>query len=113
MERYGITFNEACTLLGISRPTLKKWIDNGRIAATRKDPTRLKSPYIFTKESCLAALHDPNYKVIQSAQSQTSEPAVVAAHARLEETYVSNVRLKKPIDQLRFLLTQRTKNKNS
>ncbi len=44
MEPYSLTLDEACHFLKISRPTAINWIRTGRLQATRKDPTKNKSP---------------------------------------------------------------------
>ncbi|WP_072189260.1 MULTISPECIES: helix-turn-helix domain-containing protein [Yersinia] len=63
MDKYSLTFDEACEFLGISRATAKKWISSGRLAATRKDPSKRQSPYLLTRKACIAALSDPVHTV--------------------------------------------------
>ncbi len=50
MESYSLTLDEACQFLKISRPTATNWIRTGRLQATRKDPTKPKSPYLTTRQ---------------------------------------------------------------
>ncbi|EAA2120359.1 helix-turn-helix domain-containing protein, partial [Shigella flexneri] len=52
MEPYSLTLDEACHFLKISRPTAINWIRTGRLQATRKDPTKNKSPYLTTRQAC-------------------------------------------------------------
>jgi predicted site-specific integrase-resolvase len=53
MESYSLTLDEACQFLKISRPTATNWIRTGRLQATRKDPTKPKSPYLTTRQACI------------------------------------------------------------
>ncbi|MBK4248727.1 TraR/DksA C4-type zinc finger protein [Enterobacter hormaechei] len=55
MEQYSITLNQACAMLGISRPTAANWIRTGRLQATRKDPSKPKSPYLTTRQAAIQA----------------------------------------------------------
>lgn len=55
MAKVTLTKKEAAELLDISIVTLSKWVSEGRIKAYRKS-SNLKSPYLFTREDCLAAL---------------------------------------------------------
>ena len=63
MESYSLTLDEACQFLKISRPTATNWIRTGRLQATRKDPTKPKSPYLTTRQACIAALQSPLHTV--------------------------------------------------
>ncbi|MHA6305721.1 excisionase family DNA-binding protein [Hafnia paralvei] len=56
MEKLTLSKKEAAELLGISTSTLTQWIVTGRIRATRKNLNAPRSPYLFTKADCLAAL---------------------------------------------------------
>ncbi|EJR0177429.1 helix-turn-helix domain-containing protein, partial [Cronobacter sakazakii] len=67
MEQYSLTLDEACAMLGISRPTATNWIKSGRLQATRKDPSKPKSPYLTTRQACIAALKSPLHTVAVSA----------------------------------------------
>ncbi|WKE11797.1 helix-turn-helix domain-containing protein (plasmid) [Enterobacter asburiae] len=67
MEQFSLTLDEACALLGISRPTATNWIRSGRLQATRKDPSKPKSPYLTTRQACIAALRSPLHTVVVSA----------------------------------------------
>ncbi|MBK2670125.1 helix-turn-helix domain-containing protein [Citrobacter freundii] len=49
-----MTRKEAAELLGISTATVTKWVLDGRLKAYRV--SRPKSPYLFTREDCQAAL---------------------------------------------------------
>lgn len=63
MEKQSLTLNEACELLGVSREILRKWIEIGRLKATRKDLTKPKSPYLITPEALTEALTNSAYQV--------------------------------------------------
>ncbi|WP_261426878.1 helix-turn-helix domain-containing protein [Serratia marcescens] len=63
MVKHSLTLNEACELLGISRVTARKWIEIGRLKATRKDPEKPKSPYLITPEALRDSLVNPCYQV--------------------------------------------------
>ncbi|WP_461381193.1 excisionase family DNA-binding protein [Citrobacter portucalensis] len=55
MEKLTMTRKEAAELLGISTATVTKWVLDGRLKAYRVS-NRPKSPYLFTREDCQAAL---------------------------------------------------------
>lgn len=55
MTKLTLTRMEAAELLGISTATVTQWVLEGRIKAYRVSD-RPKSPYLFTKEDCQAAL---------------------------------------------------------
>ncbi|MBN1085579.1 helix-turn-helix domain-containing protein [Erwinia sp. V90_4] len=70
MSAYSLTLDEACAFLGISRPTASNWIRSGRLTATRKDPRKPKSPYLVTRQACIAALNNPLHTVAVSASDE-------------------------------------------
>ncbi|MGJ7629683.1 excisionase family DNA-binding protein [Citrobacter cronae] len=55
MEKLTMTRKEAAELLGISTATVTQWVLDGRLKAYRVS-NRPKSPYLFTREDCQAAL---------------------------------------------------------
>jgi len=55
MEKLTLTRKEAAELLGISIGTVTQWVLEGRLKAYRVSD-KPKSPYLFTKEDCQAAL---------------------------------------------------------
>ncbi|MDU3815745.1 helix-turn-helix domain-containing protein [Mixta calida] len=73
MEAYALSMDEACAFLGISRPTCQQWIRTGRLTATRKDPSKPKSPYLVTRQACIAALNNPMHTVAVSAADKHEE----------------------------------------
>ena len=75
MDKYSLTRDEACAFLGVSAPTLTAWIRSGRLSATRKDPTKSKSPYLITRQACIAALSIPIHTVPVSADDAHEEKA--------------------------------------
>ncbi|MDN0089237.1 helix-turn-helix domain-containing protein [Yersinia nurmii] len=72
MDKYSLTFDEACEFLGISRPTLSQWIKSGRLTASRKTSAK-QSPYIITRQACIAAIQNPLHTVAVSAVDATGE----------------------------------------
>jgi excisionase family DNA binding protein len=55
MEKITLTRKEAAELLGISTATVTQWVLEGRLKAY-KVSNRPKSPYLFKREDCQAAL---------------------------------------------------------
>ncbi|WP_234427107.1 excisionase family DNA-binding protein [Kosakonia radicincitans] len=55
MEKLTLTRKEAAELLGISAGTVRQWVLEGRLRAYRVSNSP-NSPYLFTREDCLAAL---------------------------------------------------------
>lgn len=55
MEKLTLTRKEAAELLGIYTATVTQWVLEGRLRAYRIH-NKPKSPYLFTREDCLAAL---------------------------------------------------------
>ncbi|EBX5375598.1 helix-turn-helix domain-containing protein [Salmonella enterica subsp. enterica serovar Miami] len=55
MEKLTLTRKEAAAILGISTATVTQWVLEGRLKAYRVS-SRPKSPYLFTREDCQAAL---------------------------------------------------------
>lgn len=82
MESYSLTLDEACARLGISRPTATNWIKSGRLQATRKDPSKTKSPYLTTRQACIAALNSPLHTVAVSAGDGIREETKVTLPQR-------------------------------
>lgn len=109
MEAYSLTLDEACTFLGISRPTASNWIRTGRLTATRKDPSKNKSPYLVTRQACIAALNNPLHTVAVSAgDAQDKERACHYSAEGMSGTAATQRRAAKG---LRSLLGQRTESK--
>ncbi|MBU5384743.1 helix-turn-helix domain-containing protein [Citrobacter cronae] len=55
VEKLTLTRKEAAAILGISTATVTQWVLEGRLKAYRVS-NRPKSPYLFTREDCQAAL---------------------------------------------------------
>ncbi|EPT7034311.1 helix-turn-helix domain-containing protein [Cronobacter malonaticus] len=107
MEQYSLTLDEACAMLGISRPTATNWIKSGRLQATRKDPSKPKSPYLTTRQACIAALKSPLHTVAVSAGDGIREELICHSSAEVKSgTPVSHCRTAKDLSSL---LGQRTK----
>ncbi|WP_128083793.1 helix-turn-helix domain-containing protein [Pantoea eucrina] len=107
MEAYALTLDEACAFLGISRPTCNKWIKTGRLAATRKDPSKPKSPYLLTRQACIAALNNPMHTVAVSAADAHEEKSPCRSSAGVKPGTPASHR--RTAAALSDLLEQRTK----
>ncbi|WP_414162844.1 helix-turn-helix domain-containing protein [Superficieibacter sp. BNK-5] len=109
MEPYSLTLKQACEMLGISRPTVTNWIKTGRLKATRKDPNKPKSPYLTTRQACIAAINSPLHTVSVSAGNGITEELKCHSSAEVKPgTPVSHCRTAKDLSSL---LAQRTKGK--
>ncbi|EEZ1935800.1 helix-turn-helix domain-containing protein [Escherichia coli] len=109
MEPYSLTLDEACHFLKISRPTAINWIRTGRLQATRKDPTKPKSPYLTTRQACIAALQSPLHTVQVSAGDGITEER--KCHSSAEMKYGMPRIRSRAGNELRNLLAQRTSGK--
>ncbi|MEX0445973.1 helix-turn-helix domain-containing protein [Xenorhabdus sp. SGI246] len=108
MDRYSLTFDEACDFIGISQPTLRNWIRTGRLVASKKDPNKEKSPYIITRQNCIAALNNPIHTVTVSAvDAKEGNKCQYSAETR-PGTPTSQYRAAR---ELNSLLAQRTSGK--
>ncbi|MDM1157180.1 helix-turn-helix domain-containing protein, partial [Escherichia coli] len=107
MESYSLTLDEACQFLKISRPTATNWIRTGRLQATRKDPTKPKSPYLTTRQACIAALQSPLHTIKVSAGDGITEER--KCHSSAEVKYGTPVSHCRTVKDLNSLLEQRTK----
>ncbi|EEX3940397.1 DUF4222 domain-containing protein [Escherichia coli] len=104
-----LTLDEACQFLKISRPTATNWIRTGRLQATRKDPTKPKSPYLTTRQACIAALQSPLHTVQVSAGDGITEER--KCHSSAEMKYGMPRIRSRAGNELRNLLAQRTSGK--
>ncbi|ENM7000790.1 recombinase family protein [Escherichia coli] len=104
-----VTLDEACQFLKISRPTATNWIRTGRLQATRKDPTKPKSPYLTTRQACIAALQSPLHTVQVSAGDGITEER--KCHSSAEMKYGMPRIRSRAGNELRNLLAQRTSGK--
>ncbi|WP_294107221.1 helix-turn-helix domain-containing protein [Providencia sp.] len=59
MDKFSLSFSEACLFIGVSPPTLRNWIKTGRLIAAQKNPLKKQSPYLLTRQNCIAALNNP------------------------------------------------------
>ncbi len=55
MDKLTLTRKEAAEILGISTATVTQWVVGGRLKAYRVSD-KPRSPYLFTREDCHAAL---------------------------------------------------------
>lgn len=70
MDKITLTRAEAAKLLGISTVTVSEWVRTGRLKAYRVSD-KPKSPYLFTKDDCLAALTSVTSQVRQNTHTET------------------------------------------
>ena len=109
MEQYSLTLDEACAFLKISRPTATNWIRTGRLQATRKDPSKPKSPYLTTRQACIAALNSPLHTIDVSAVDAFKEEIKCPSSAEVK--YGTPRTRSRAGSELRSLLAQRTSGK--
>nr|WP_254305186.1 DNA-binding protein [Rahnella aceris] len=109
MDRYGLTKAEAAQFMGLSLPTLTKWVRDGRVHAERKDPSKPKSPYIFTRQACIAALNKPINTVAVSEGDMLEEKTCPSSVEVTSGTRASRCRVGK---DLKNLLGQRTRGRH-
>ncbi|RTY58755.1 DNA-binding protein [Pantoea sp. YU22] len=109
MESYALSMDEACAFLGISRPTCQQWIRTGRLTATRKDPSKPKSPYLLTRQACIAALNNPMHTVAVSAADTHEEKSPCRSSAGAPSG--TGATRRQAASALKNLLAQRTESK--
>ncbi|GAA0334875.1 hypothetical protein GCM10009131_12670 [Morganella psychrotolerans] len=107
VDSYPMDSREACVFMGISYPTLKKWIDAGRLAGARKDPLKPKSPWQFTRANCIAAINYKMHNTPESVISAEEERTCQSSGEVRPGTPVTRTMVK----ELRSRLVQRTKSK--
>ncbi|WP_323870020.1 helix-turn-helix domain-containing protein [Xenorhabdus szentirmaii] len=108
MDRYPLTFNEACRFVGVSPPTLRNWIRTGRLVAVRKDPNKKQSPYLITRQNCIAALNNPIHTVeVSAVDAKEGNKCQYSAETKLG-TPTSRSRA---VRELNSLLARRTSGK--
>ena len=98
MEKITLTRREAAELLGISTSTVTQWVVEGRLKAYRVS-NRPKSPYLFTREDCLAALAAIEVKPRQDSIKATCSKEAVLPLRRQNDA----------VKELEALLKVRTK----
>ncbi|WP_071825719.1 helix-turn-helix domain-containing protein [Xenorhabdus bovienii] len=109
MARYPLTFDEACDFVGVSPPTLRSWIRTGRLVASRKNPEKKQSPYVITRQNCIAALNDPIHTIkVSAVDAKEGNKCQYSAETRLG-TPTSRSRAAR---ELSNLLAQRTSGKH-
>lgn len=91
MDRLTMTRKEVAELLGISTATVTQWVLEGRLKAYRVSD-RPKSPYLFTKEDCKAALLAVEVEPTKLRNKERAVEAEVAFTRRQKEV---NIKLRK------------------
>ncbi|ENM1055298.1 helix-turn-helix domain-containing protein [Enterobacter hormaechei subsp. steigerwaltii] len=102
MEKITLTRKEAAELLGISTATVTQWVLEGRLKAY-KVSNRPKSPYLFKREDCQAALSAVQ---VQSHAVHHLIPAV----SNYEPATLKQERLNRELNEL---LKKRTKGRTT
>lgn len=92
MEKLTLTRKEAAELLGISTATVTQWVMEGRLKAYRMN-NKPKSPYLFTRENCMAALKEVT--VLPRTESN-----VATKSKRTESTSARNKRIDEELERL-------------
>ena len=102
MEKLTLTRKQAAELLGISTGTVTQWVLEGRLKAYRVSSSP-KSPFLFTREDCLAAL--------QALPAEPVRLKVREEKREIEESF--SLRQTAASKKLHELLKIRTKGKKS
>lgn len=84
MEKLTLTRKEAAELLGLSTATVTQWVLEGRLKAYRVSD-RPKSPYLFTREDCQAALLAVEVEPIKLKEKERKAEAEVEFTRRQKE----------------------------
>ncbi|MHA0917160.1 helix-turn-helix domain-containing protein [Kosakonia cowanii] len=109
MEEVIFTRDEAAAFLRISEGTVAEWIKTGRLPATRKNPSKKKSPYLICKTDCIAALKNPIHNQPVNAVDVQEDKACQSNSVQVRGTATS---LRLVESELDGLLAQRTKGKH-
>lgn len=108
MDKYSLTFDEACKFIGVSPPTLRGWIRSGRIVATRKAPQKKQSPYMLTRQNGIATLNNSIQAIdVSAVDAKEGKKCQYSAGATLG-TLTSQSRA---VKELNNLLRQRTESR--
>ncbi len=110
IESITLSRKKAAALIGIDVDTLSLWCQIGKIAYTKKNPTKPNSPYLFTRAACIAAINNPIQTVIVSAVDAT-EKGDKQCQSSVEEIRGMGTTRRQAAKELRSLLGQRTKSK--
>ena len=109
MEEVIFTRDEAADFLRVSEGTVAEWIKSGRLAATRKNPAKKKSPYLICLTDCIAALKNPIHNQPVNAVDVQEDKACQSSNVPVRGTATS---LRLVGAELDGLLAQRTKGKH-
>lgn len=101
MEKLTLTRKEAAELLGISAATVTQWVLEGRLIAYRIN-NKPKSPYLFTREDCLAAL-----KAVSVGPVHFREKAVM--HEKEKSFFRTQKNVSKELDALLKIRTGKSR----
>ncbi|CDG19948.1 putative excisionase [Xenorhabdus poinarii G6] len=110
IESVTLSRKQAAAFIGIDEDTLSLWCKIGKIAYTKKNPTKPKSPYLFTRSACIAAINNPIQTVPVSAVD-TTEKGDKQCQSSVEEIRGMGTTRRLAAKELRSLLGQRTKSK--
>ncbi|WP_242633932.1 helix-turn-helix domain-containing protein [Atlantibacter hermannii] len=109
MEEEVFTRDEAAAFLKLDKGTIVQWIKSGRLAATRKNPQKKKSPYLICKSDCIAAVKNTIHNQPVNAVDVQEDKACQSNCVPVRGTATS---LRLVGAELDALLGQRTKGKH-
>ncbi|OON34765.1 DNA-binding protein [Izhakiella australiensis] len=109
MERFSLSRQQAADFIGIDTDTLSQWCRSGRIVYTRKNPEKPKSPFLFTRQACIAALNNPLHTVAVSAGDAHEKEKT--CHYSVEGMSGTAATQRRSAKGLKSLLGQRTESK--
>ena len=89
MEEEVFTRDEAAAFLKVDKGTIAQWIKSGRLAATRKNPHKKKSPYLICKTDCIAAVKNPIHNQPVNAVDVQEEKACQSNNVPVRGTATS------------------------
>ena len=106
MEEEVFTRDEAAAFLTLDKGTVAQWIKSGRLAATRKNPHKKKSPYLICKTDCIAAVKNPIHNQPVNAVDVQEDKACQSNSVAKHGIAISSRQTESELDSL---LKQRTK----
>lgn len=100
MDEEVFTRDEAAAFLKVDKGTIAQWIKSGRLAATRKNPHKKKSPYLICKTDCIAAVKNPIHNQPVNAVDVQEEKACQSNYAVARGTATSSRQMDHELDVL-------------
>jgi hypothetical protein len=109
-KKASLTRKQAADLIGIDVDTLSNWCAIGKIAYTKKNPAKPRSPYLFTTAACLAAINN-SIQTVPVSTVDVAEKGDKKCQSSVEEIHGMGTTRHQAAKELRNRLGQRTKNK--